>query len=109
MKSNPIKVGGKLFRYDFDSSTVEYIDKATAEDIEFERELKEKYGNCGYNIDESGYMVLATVGLGVENWKNAEARKEYLTDWSDEWDEETRRLLDDFIKNELPYLKEETE
>lgn len=108
MKSSPVKVCGKLFRYDFDSSTVEYIDKVTAEDIEFDREWKEKYGHGIYNIDESGHMVLATVGLSEENWKNTEARKEYLTGWSDEWDEETRRLLDDFIKNELPYLKEET-
>lgn len=27
MKSNPVKVSGKLFRYDFDRSVVEYIIK----------------------------------------------------------------------------------
>ena len=32
MKSKPYKVSGKLFRYDFDSSTVEYISKAEPED-----------------------------------------------------------------------------
>lgn len=33
MKSNPVKVSGKLFRYDFDHSVVEYIIKADAETI----------------------------------------------------------------------------
>ena len=43
MKSKPYKVSGKLFRYDFDSSTVEYISKAEPEDIEAEREWMERH------------------------------------------------------------------
>lgn len=38
MKSNPVKVSGKLFRYDFDRSVVEYIIKADAETISEENE-----------------------------------------------------------------------
>lgn len=38
VKSNPVKVSGKLFRYDFDRSVVEYIIKADAETIDAEIE-----------------------------------------------------------------------
>lgn len=38
MKSKPYKLNGKLFRYDFDHSMVEYIYKADAEDIALEEE-----------------------------------------------------------------------
>lgn len=33
MKSQPYKASGKLFRYDFDSSMVEYIAKAELEEM----------------------------------------------------------------------------
>lgn len=108
MKSSPVKVSGKLFRYDFDRSAAEYIVKAEQHDIEFEREWKEKHGHGIYGIDESGYMVLESVGLSKESWKDAAVRKEYLTEWADELAEEEDRLMQDFIKNELPYLEEET-
>ena len=42
MKSNPVKVSGKLFRYDFDHSVVEYIIKADAETIDAEIEWEQK-------------------------------------------------------------------
>lgn len=38
MKSKPIKVSGRLFRYDFDRSAVEYIVKAGAETVREEEE-----------------------------------------------------------------------
>ena len=44
MKSKPYKLNGKLFRYDFDHSMVEYIYKADAEDIALEEECQEKTG-----------------------------------------------------------------
>ena len=43
-----------------------------------------------------------------ENWMNTAARKEYLSEWADELSEEENCLAEDFVKNELPYLKEET-
>ena len=43
MKSNPYKLDGKLFRYDFDHSMVEYIFKAEAEDIAFEQEWEKTH------------------------------------------------------------------
>ena len=51
MKSNPVKVSGKLFRYDFDHSVVEYIIKADAETISEENEWKRKYGSPLFGID----------------------------------------------------------
>ncbi len=108
MKSNPVKVSGKLFRYDFDRSVVEYIIKADAETISEENEWKRKHGSPLFGIDPEGYIVCSTAGLNVANWKNAAARKEYLSEWADELSEEESYLAEDFVKNELPYLKEET-
>lgn len=108
MKSNPVKVSGKLFRYDFDHSVVEYIIKADAETISEENEWKRKYGSQLYGVGADGYIVLASAGLRKENWTNTAARKEYLSEWADELSEEENCLAEDFVKNELPYLKEET-
>lgn len=110
MKSNPIKVSGKLFRYDFDRSVVEFIVKADAETISEENEWKQKYGSQLYGIGADGYIVLSSAGLNATNWKDAAARKEYLTEWADELEEEETRMAEDFVRNELPHLmKEETE
>ena len=109
MKSNPVKVGDKLFRYDFDHAVVEYIAKADAEIVSVENVWKKKYGSSLYGIDSEGYIVLASAGLNVKDWKNTAARNEYLSGWAEELDEEENRLAEEFIKNELPYLKEETE
>ena len=108
MKSNPVKVSGKLFRYDFDRSVVEYIIKADAETIDAEIEWEQKHGSQLYGVGADGYIVLASAGLRKENWTNTAARKEYLSEWADELSEEENCLAEDFAKNELPYLKEET-
>ena len=107
MKSKPIKVNGRLFRYDFDRSAVEYIVKAGAEAVKEEEEWKQKHGSALFGIDSEGYIVCATAGLNVVNWKNAAARKEYLSGWAEELSEEEKCLAEAFARNELPYLKEE--
>ena len=63
MKSNPVKVSGKLFRYDFDRSVVEYIIKADAETIDAEIEWEQKHGSQLYGVGADGYIVLASAGL----------------------------------------------
>ena len=108
MKSNPVKVSGKLFRYDFDRSVVEYIIKADAETISEENEWKQKHGSPLFGIDAEGYIVCSTAGLNAANWKDTAARKEYLSEWANELEEEANRLAEDFVKNEIQYLKEET-
>lgn len=55
MKSNPVKVSGKLFRYDFDRSVVEYIIKADAETIDAEIEWEQKHGSQLYGVGADGY------------------------------------------------------
>lgn len=107
MKSNPVKVSGKLFRYDFDHSVVEYIIKADAETISEENEWKQEHGSALFGIDSEGYIVCSTAGLNMANWKNAAARKEYLSGWADELEEETACLVDDFVKYELPSMMKE--
>lgn len=104
MKSKPYKLHGKLFRYDFDLSVVEYIAKATDEDIADEEEWKEKYGKPLLGIDADGYMIISTVGLHKNNWKSKAARDEYLYQWCCELDEESSALASDFVKYELPFL-----
>ena len=108
MKSNPVKVSGRLFRYDFDRAAVEYLIKADAETISEENEWKQKHGSALYGIDSEGYIVCSTAGLNVANWQNTATRRDYLSAWADELTEEENCLAEDFIKNELPYLKEET-
>lgn len=107
MKSNPVKVSGKLFRYDFDRSVVEYIIKADAETISEENEWKRKYGSPLFGIDADGYIVCSTAGLSVGNWKDVDVRREYLSGWADELEEEAACLADDFVKYELPNMMKE--
>ena len=107
MKSNPVKVSGKLFRYDFDRSVVEYIIKADAETISEENEWKRKHGSPLFGIDSEGYIVCSTAGMNVGRWENADARREYLSGWADELEEEAARLADDFVKYELPNMTKE--
>lgn len=104
MKSKPYKVSGKLFRYDFDSSTVEYIAKAGTEEIEADREWKETHGRSLYRIGDDGYMVLDTIGLNRKNWEDKGARDEYLAAWAVDLDAELEEMTANFVKYELPYL-----
>lgn len=107
MKSHPIKVSDKLFRYDFDRSVVEYIIKADAETIREENEWKQKHGSPLFGIDADGYIVCSTAGLNVSNWKDTDARGEYLSGWANELAEEANCLAEDFVKYELPGLMKE--
>lgn len=104
-KSKPYKLEGKLFRYDFDQSIVEYIAKAEKEDLENEAEWKREHAGqplCG--IDADGYMVLDTIGLSAENWRNKEARDDYLRGLCFDLDEQAACLMANFERYELPYL-----
>lgn len=100
-KSKVCKIESKLFRYNYNTNMVEYIARADKEMLADEAEWKVKHHSSLYDIDESGYTVIASVGLSVENWKNKGARVEYLTGWADELDEESTCLAADFINNEL--------
>lgn len=88
MKSRPYKFAGKLFRYDFDHSLVEWILKADASMIADEKEWREKYGHSLYDIDEDGFAVVGTIELNVDNWKDKETRDEYLYEYLYEWVQE---------------------
>ena len=93
MKSKVIKIGGKHFRYDFDGAVVEYVTKATEEDYKDNEEFPGLW-----DIDGDGWIVADSVGLSKKNWSNKEAREEYLGVWSDEIDEETSYLTDQFLR-----------
>lgn len=108
MKSKPVKVSGKLFRYDFGNAMVEYIIKGDEEIIDAEIEWEQKHGSQLYGVGADGYIVLSTAGLNVSNWKDADARKGYLIGWAAELEEEERCLTEVFVRNELPHLMKET-
>ena len=80
-KSRVYKFEGKLFRYNFDECIVEYIAKATQEELEDNKEWQKKYGRNLWDIDENGYMEIDGVGLRKENWIRKEVRDEYLSEW----------------------------
>ena len=104
MKSLPYNVSGKMFRYDFDNSTVEYIAKAEPEQIESERCWKNVHGGTLYGIGDDGYMVLDTIGLSRTNWEDKETRDEYLAAWAADIDEWVEMMASDFVEHELPHL-----
>ena len=103
MKSKIYKLDGKLFRYDFNKCQVEYVCKATPEEIQDEEEWAQKHpGDRLWNIDPDGYMTIDVIGLSPENWKDREARDAYLTGWVQDLDDEASYLMDQFVKFELP-------
>ena len=107
MKSNPVKVGDRLFRYDFGNAMVEYIIKADEEIIDAEIEWEQKHGSQLYGVGADGYIVLSTAGLNVSNWKDADARKGYLIGWAAELEEEEERMAEEFVRYELPIMMED--
>ena len=46
---------------------------------------------------ENVYLVITSIGLMECNWKSKESREEYLTIWSDELDEETAYLTEQYL------------
>lgn len=104
-KSRPYKLNGKIFRYDYDNSVVEYIYKESAEEIKNEQKWIAEHGRPLFCIDTDGYSVVDTVGLNAKNWKNKASRDEYLSEWAFELDEEGAFLLEQFVKYELPMMQ----
>ena len=92
-KSGIYKYGKKSFRYDYDRAVVEWVSKASKEELKDEAEWIEQYGKPLLRIDDKGYFVVDSVGLSRENWQNKEVRDEYLAEWCYEIEEEVRYLV----------------
>ena len=86
-KSAVYKFRGKMFRYNFDECLVEYIAKATEEELEENKEWQKEFGKNLWDIDENGYIEIDAVGLRKENWTRKEVRDEYLAEWVAEMQE----------------------
>lgn len=105
MKSNPYKLNGKLFRYNFDTCVVEYIQKADKETLANDAKWKQTHdGRSLYGVGDDGYIILDSIGLSRKNWSNKEARDGYLSAWCNDLDAELESMAADFVKYELPYL-----
>ena len=103
-KSKVYEQDGKLFRFNYDDSVVEYVFKATEEDKAEEAEWIEKYGKPLHSIDSDGYGVISSIGLHRDNWEHEGLRREYIAQWIADLDEELRALTADFERYELPAL-----
>lgn len=75
--SRAVKVGNKLFMYDRQRSLVLYVGKVDAENRKW---LEDE------EIIDGKYFVVAQIGLREENWKNKDARFDYLNEWAFELD-----------------------
>ena len=95
-KSGIYKRNGRCFRYDYEYGMVTLMIKATKEDREDNRRWQEKFGRDLWHISEDGYIEMESVGLCRENWKNREARDEYLDGWMQDMKEETDILAEQF-------------
>lgn len=78
------KKDGKAFRYNYEWNIVEYICKASKQEIEDNKSWQEKFGKNLWDIDENGYIVVDSVGLSEMSWKDKEERDEYLGEWISE-------------------------
>ena len=105
MKSKVYKLDGKMFRYNFDRNTVEYVAKAGNEELKDEAEWMQKYGEPLFGIDHDGYMVIDSIGLSRENWENREARDSYLHGWAQDLGEESSRLAAEELMEKYPQRK----
>lgn len=94
--SRPYKRNGKLFRYNLNHHLVELIEKPDAEMIADNVEWQEKFHKDLWHIVE-GYVIVESVGLRPENWKNKESRDEYLDAWCDELEEEAAYLARQYM------------
>lgn len=106
IKSSLYQFRGRLFRYNYQNSMVEYICKADPEDVADDEARVAAHKPPLYNIDEEGFMVITTIGLHRDNWNNEGARREYLSQWSNELDEEVASLAHNFLRFEYPVYKE---
>ena len=98
-KSSPYKYEGKTFRYDFQNHLVEYLYKASADEIREEQEWRDSHGGRHLiDIEDDGFVVVMAVGLREGNWRNKASRNEYLSEWIDDIDEEARILVAEATK-----------
>ena len=95
------KIGKRMFRYDDARCVVQYVEKATPDMYEDDKEWMGKYGKVLWGIDSDGYIVLDSVGLSREHWDDKESRIEYLTEWTWEIADEVNYLTDEFVRYEV--------
>ena len=92
-KSEPYKRSGKIFRYNYDNATVEWVSEATEDELKDNERWMKEWGKPMWDIDDDGYCVIDSVGLSRSNWDDREMRDSYLDMWIDDLEEEMRYLL----------------
>lgn len=88
--------GDNFFAYDKKYHTLFYLFKDDEEVLEL-------------GWDNAPWRELDSVGLSPANWYNLDAREEYLAGYASDLESEASYLAQDFIENELPYIKNNDE
>jgi len=96
--------GNKFFRYNYTDALVTMLSKASEEEIAEEQEWKENHNGKGLfdllEIDGTYYYKWESVGLSKEHWDDEECRKEYLSQYVNDVEEECSYLAEEFIEYE---------
>lgn len=92
LKPYAYKRGGRWFRYNGETSEVEWCAKATEEEYRENKNWIRKFGEPLWKIDEYGLMTVCSAGLHRSNWLNKEARDEYLDVWNEQIEEECNAI-----------------
>ena len=83
--STPVRMNKKVFIYDRDDAVVCWVQKINKDTSDWE---KKHFGT----INDT-WLIIDSVGLGRDNWRNRETREMYLQQWCDEIEEECSFLF----------------
>lgn len=89
-------VNKKHFLYDEKIAIVYYVAPATEMEKQNNEEWQEKFGHDLWKfINHNGkdYTLITSAGLSRENWKDKEAREEYLSEWLYDLHEEIKYMI----------------
>lgn len=93
-----------LFFYDRANGMVIYANEYDEKSKEENKEWMEEYGEPLFptiTVNGKEYIEIQAAGLMYENWKNKEARDEYLFEWVMDLIEEATRLANEFMQYEM--------
>lgn len=99
--SAPYKYGKRTFIYDRQDAIVMWVSKITKEEIEDNQRWMDKYNKPLWETIEDKWIVIDSVGLSREHWRNKHERECYLDQWNQEINEECEWLSKDFGKEIL--------
>lgn len=107
--SKPVKFGDRYFRYNYDTTEVEYVVPVTSEMLTENEEWMHKFHSSLYDIHD-GFAVIDYRQLNPDYWENKSDRIDYLREFSTDLDYEVNSAIDEFyfskkIPQDTKYVK----